>query len=175
MVKNGGTPPNTKEPFLFIRRPRNIGWPGKTVFLLYEDSSMRWLAATRLIVKCNGCVVRAEWIEDNLPRYTAPNFNDISLHSFIFPVAGADVHIRPFNGYLILIIACCAAYRGRRVIGRLRQPGNARIHNWQSRFITGHLNKIRIDPAFIFAVHINPVVAVGASDQFDVGSFDEAV
>ena len=120
-----------KNYWLFLRRPGNLSRPGEAMFFLHEDSSMRRLAATGFVDEGDGCIVCRQRIKDRLSGLAAPDFDDVGSHVFVFPVTGADVHICPFDCDLISV-ARHASYRGRWVIGRLRQFCYSWINNRQT-------------------------------------------
>jgi hypothetical protein len=98
------------------------------------------------------------------------------LHSLILFITRAQRHVEPFRRDLAAS-AHGAEDGGGRVVGRDRQPGDARVDDGQRLPFPLDLDIVGIDPAFVSALNVYPmpIVLVGASDQHDVGAFAKPV
>jgi hypothetical protein len=134
------------------------------VFILNEDAAMGRLRTARFIHEGDGFPIAGERVEDQLSAFTAPDFDDVDKHVFIFIIVQADGNAQPCDGDFVPIPRC-AEHGCRRVIGAVRQFGRIGVNDGQGFEVTVNREKLDVDPAIIFcALHPNPVVSASLSD-----------
>ena len=160
---------------LLRSRPGDFDRTGKAVFFLEPDAAMGWLAAPCFVVG-DGEVgqVGAKGLKEDLSVLTTPDLDDVLMHIFILVLAGTDrnglpvdLHAVPFAGGI--------RPGGSWVIGRDWKLGNARINNRQGFPVSGDVQKVRIDPAFIGAAHPDPAIGIRPTNELDICSAAQGI
>jgi len=145
------------------------------MFFLHEDFSMRRDIASWLIVFDRYIrKVRAECFKEYLSVFAAPDFDDVLVHVliFIFPRADGnrlpiDLDAGPFT------FGIRPTWTG--IIWRDGKFGDAGVHDGKHLPITVNVKELGVDPAFILAIHPDPVVGIGATDEFDIRALNQSV
>lgn len=155
-----------------LLRPRDLGGSCVAMLFLHPDPSVRRLAAPGFIDKNNIGQACSDRIEDQFACLTAPQFDNVRLHRFVFVVSQADRNFNPGEGDLVrLIISLGAEHLGAGIVGRDGQLRSTGIHNRQVQDIPLDIQKTCLDPArdLVLDQYPIPVLRVHAADEFDVG------
>ena len=75
--------------------PRDLCRPGEPVFFLHKDATMGWKVTAGFVYEGDFWVAGGERLEDELSAFTAPHFNDVPLHLFVFEIIGTDGYFQP--------------------------------------------------------------------------------
>src|SRR5258706_5078848 len=159
--------------FQLRARPWNLHWSSITMFFLNINVPMRRDIASRFIIfNSDHGGVRAERFENDLSAFAAPDFDNILMHELVGIFAGADGNSLPGDLHFVTITSClCPTWTG--IIWRYRQFQTG-IYNGKHFRVALNIQKLGVHPTIIVPIivvlicHPNPIVGVGASDQFYV-------
>ena len=84
--------------------PRNFSGTCISVFFLEEHSAVGGDIAAGLIYKGHFGVIGCQRIEDDLPAFTTPNFDNVNEHAIVLFIAGRQRDLDPFDRDLIWIL-----------------------------------------------------------------------
>ena len=142
------------------------------MLFLNEDSPVRRLRTTRIIGKCDGCVVGCQWIENDLSAHAMPHFDDVVLHVRIFFITSAQWNIEPHDRHLIPAAGHFRHCR-RRIIRRFRQWRFIGIINFHAVDIAFDAHQRGLDPARGMSADgfdINPLRVFASSNDLEIAS-----
>jgi len=157
-------------------RPGNLHRSAITMFFLYVDFSIRRDRASFFIVfDRDEREIGAERFEDDLSLFAAPDLDDVLVHVLIFIFSGADGHFLPVDPDAVPFAFGVRPSRTGEIRRDREFVGYAGVHNGKHLPVAFHFKEFGVDPAFILAVDPDPVVGVGATDEFDVRALDQCI
>ena len=145
------------------------------MLFLNEDLPMRGDIAPRFVVgDGDEWKVRAERFEEHLSTFATPDFDDVLMHVLVFILSRADGNRLPRD---LDAVPVSFGIRPTRtgIVWRYRKFRGAGVYDGKHLPIASHFQELGVDPAFILAIHPDPVVGIRAADKFDVGAFHQGI